>query len=73
MSYTVVCPDIDPLTSAATDFFQQLGTGESTNISIVKEFILKFDRNWFLLNNVSRGTKSWDIFSSLCSDEPFVA
>ncbi|KAL0864171.1 hypothetical protein Bca101_043289 [Brassica carinata] len=26
MSYTVVCPDIDPLTSAATDFFQQLGT-----------------------------------------------
>ncbi|KAG2251525.1 hypothetical protein Bca52824_081661 [Brassica carinata] len=26
MSYTVVCPDIDPLTSAAIDFFQQLGT-----------------------------------------------
>ncbi|KAF8082132.1 hypothetical protein N665_0846s0014 [Sinapis alba] len=26
MSYTVVCPNIDPLTSAATDFFQQLGT-----------------------------------------------
>ncbi|KAJ0253311.1 Mediator of RNA polymerase II transcription subunit 13 [Hirschfeldia incana] len=26
MNYTVVCPDIDPLTSAATDFFQQLGT-----------------------------------------------
>ncbi|KAL0661583.1 hypothetical protein Bca4012_098420 [Brassica carinata] len=26
MNYTVVCPDIDPLTSAAVDFFQQLGT-----------------------------------------------
>ncbi|KAJ0242394.1 Mediator of RNA polymerase II transcription subunit 13 [Hirschfeldia incana] len=26
MNYTVVCPDIDPLTSAAADFFQQLGT-----------------------------------------------
>lgn len=28
MTYCVVCPDIDPLTSAAADFFQQLGTGE---------------------------------------------
>nr|GLL32579.1 mediator of RNA polymerase II transcription subunit 13 isoform X1 [Ipomoea trifida] len=26
MLYYVVCPDIDPLTKAATDFFQQLGT-----------------------------------------------
>ena len=26
--YNVICPDIDPLTSAAADFFQQLGTGE---------------------------------------------
>ncbi|KAE9587864.1 putative mediator complex, subunit Med13 [Lupinus albus] len=26
ITYHVVCPDIDPLTSAATDFFQQLGT-----------------------------------------------
>ncbi|KAF6157885.1 hypothetical protein GIB67_015201 [Kingdonia uniflora] len=26
MTYYVVCPDIDPLTSAAADFFQQLGT-----------------------------------------------
>lgn len=26
MSYYVVCPNIDPLTSAAADFFQQLGT-----------------------------------------------
>ncbi|XP_010534871.1 PREDICTED: mediator of RNA polymerase II transcription subunit 13-like [Tarenaya hassleriana] len=26
ISYSVVCPDIDPLISAATDFFQQLGT-----------------------------------------------
>ncbi|CAH9118823.1 unnamed protein product [Cuscuta epithymum] len=26
MIYYVVCPDIDPLTKAATDFFQQLGT-----------------------------------------------
>ncbi|KAM7259885.1 hypothetical protein ACFE04_015626 [Oxalis oulophora] len=26
VSYHVVCPDIDPLTSAAVDFFQQLGT-----------------------------------------------
>lgn len=26
MAYYVVCPDIDPLTSAAADFFQQLGT-----------------------------------------------
>lgn len=26
--YSVICPDIDPLTSAAADFFQQLGTGE---------------------------------------------
>ncbi|XP_010257656.1 PREDICTED: mediator of RNA polymerase II transcription subunit 13 [Nelumbo nucifera] len=26
MSYYVICPDIDPLTSAAADFFQQLGT-----------------------------------------------
>ncbi|KAI9398736.1 hypothetical protein POPTR_003G220800v4 [Populus trichocarpa] len=26
ISYYVVCPDIDPLTSAAADFFQQLGT-----------------------------------------------
>ncbi|CAH8358840.1 unnamed protein product [Eruca vesicaria subsp. sativa] len=57
MNYTVVCPDIDPLTSAAADFFQQLGTGESTNISVVTLVILKFDRNWFLLINVSRGTK----------------
>ncbi|XP_015878817.2 mediator of RNA polymerase II transcription subunit 13 isoform X3 [Ziziphus jujuba] len=24
--YSVICPDIDPLTSAAADFFQQLGT-----------------------------------------------
>ena len=35
MNYTVVCPDIDPLTSAAVDFFQQLGTGESTNLYIL--------------------------------------
>jgi mediator of RNA polymerase II transcription subunit 13 len=28
ITYHVVCPDIDPLTSAAADFFQQLGTGE---------------------------------------------
>lgn len=27
MTYYVICPDIDPLTSAAADFFQQLGTG----------------------------------------------
>ncbi|KAK4266691.1 hypothetical protein QN277_027573 [Acacia crassicarpa] len=26
ITYCVVCPDIDPLTSAASDFFQQLGT-----------------------------------------------
>lgn len=26
MTYSVICPDIDPLTSAAADFFQQLGT-----------------------------------------------
>ncbi|ONH98989.1 hypothetical protein PRUPE_6G003600 [Prunus persica] len=26
ITYYVVCPDIDPLTSAAADFFQQLGT-----------------------------------------------
>ncbi|KAK9274364.1 hypothetical protein L1049_019178 [Liquidambar formosana] len=26
MTYYVICPDIDPLTSAAADFFQQLGT-----------------------------------------------
>ncbi|KAF9688587.1 hypothetical protein SADUNF_Sadunf01G0003800 [Salix dunnii] len=26
ITYCVVCPDIDPLTSAAADFFQQLGT-----------------------------------------------
>ncbi|KAL1192992.1 Mediator of RNA polymerase II transcription subunit 13 [Cardamine amara subsp. amara] len=26
INYTVVCPDIDPLTCAAADFFQQLGT-----------------------------------------------
>ncbi|KAK4740779.1 hypothetical protein SAY87_024367 [Trapa incisa] len=26
ITYSVVCPDIDPLTSAATDFFHQLGT-----------------------------------------------
>ncbi|XP_059630501.1 mediator of RNA polymerase II transcription subunit 13 isoform X4 [Cornus florida] len=26
MTYYVVCPDIDPLTTAAADFFQQLGT-----------------------------------------------
>ncbi|KAJ6714174.1 RAG1-ACTIVATING PROTEIN 1 [Salix viminalis] len=26
VTYCVVCPDIDPLTSAAADFFQQLGT-----------------------------------------------
>ncbi|XP_057486737.1 mediator of RNA polymerase II transcription subunit 13 isoform X1 [Actinidia eriantha] len=26
MTYCVVCPDIDPLTTAAADFFQQLGT-----------------------------------------------
>ncbi|XP_057963111.1 mediator of RNA polymerase II transcription subunit 13 [Malania oleifera] len=26
MTYHVICPDIDPLTSAAADFFQQLGT-----------------------------------------------
>ncbi|CAK9169918.1 unnamed protein product [Ilex paraguariensis] len=26
MTYYVVCPDIDPLTAAASDFFQQLGT-----------------------------------------------
>lgn len=45
INYTVVCPDIDPLTNAAADFFQQLGTGESTNLSIVKEVILKHDRN----------------------------
>lgn len=36
INYTVVCPDIDPLTSAAADFFQQLGTGESTSLSVVK-------------------------------------
>jgi len=28
MTYYVVCPDIDPLTTAAADFFQQLGTGK---------------------------------------------
>ncbi|XP_038695837.1 mediator of RNA polymerase II transcription subunit 13-like isoform X1 [Tripterygium wilfordii] len=26
ITYNVICPDIDPLISAATDFFQQLGT-----------------------------------------------
>ncbi|XP_050219690.1 mediator of RNA polymerase II transcription subunit 13 isoform X2 [Mercurialis annua] len=26
ITYCVICPDIDPLTSAAADFFQQLGT-----------------------------------------------
>ncbi|PKI35350.1 hypothetical protein CRG98_044264 [Punica granatum] len=26
ITYSVICPDIDPLTSAAADFFQQLGT-----------------------------------------------
>ncbi|XP_022742106.1 mediator of RNA polymerase II transcription subunit 13 isoform X2 [Durio zibethinus] len=26
INYSVICPDIDPLTSAAADFFQQLGT-----------------------------------------------
>ncbi|XP_040994670.1 mediator of RNA polymerase II transcription subunit 13-like isoform X3 [Juglans microcarpa x Juglans regia] len=26
VTYNVICPDIDPLTSAAADFFQQLGT-----------------------------------------------
>lgn len=26
ITYSVVCPDIDPLTNAAADFFQQLGT-----------------------------------------------
>ncbi|KAG2675251.1 hypothetical protein I3760_13G175200 [Carya illinoinensis] len=26
ITYNVICPDIDPLTSAAADFFQQLGT-----------------------------------------------
>lgn len=26
ITYSVVCPDIDPLTTAASDFFQQLGT-----------------------------------------------
>ncbi|KAJ0020388.1 hypothetical protein Pint_31438 [Pistacia integerrima] len=26
VTYSVICPDIDPLTSAAADFFQQLGT-----------------------------------------------
>lgn len=57
INYTVVCPDIDPLTCAAADFFQQLGTGESTSLSIVKEVMLKHDWNWFLLKNVSSGTK----------------
>jgi len=28
ITYSVICPDIDPLTTAAADFFQQLGTGE---------------------------------------------
>lgn len=28
MTYYVICPDIDPLTTAAADFFQQLGTGK---------------------------------------------
>lgn len=28
INYSVICPDIDPLTSAAADFFQQLGTGQ---------------------------------------------
>jgi hypothetical protein len=28
ITYNVICPDIDPLTSAAADFFQQLGTGK---------------------------------------------
>ena len=34
MTYCVVCPDIDPLTTAAADFFQQLGTGECNKIII---------------------------------------
>ncbi|CAN0858197.1 Mediator of RNA polymerase II transcription subunit 13 [Linum grandiflorum] len=32
ITYYVVCPDIDSLTSAAADFFQQLGTVEFWNI-----------------------------------------
>jgi mediator of RNA polymerase II transcription subunit 13 len=54
INYAVVCPDIDPLTCAATDFFQQLGTGESTSLSFVKEVMLKHDRNWFLLKNANK-------------------
>lgn len=34
ITYCVVCPDIDPLTSAASDFFQQLGTGEWSGLRL---------------------------------------
>lgn len=42
MTYYVVCPDIDPLTTAAADFFQQLGTGERHErvISVVWSYAL---------------------------------
>ncbi|KAL2460176.1 Tetratricopeptide repeat (TPR)-like superfamily protein [Abeliophyllum distichum] len=32
MNYYFVCPNIDPLTTAAADFFQQLGTGRSHSV-----------------------------------------
>lgn len=36
MAYCVVCPEIDPLATAAADFFQQLGTGElHLNVKLV--------------------------------------
>lgn len=34
LTYYAICPDIDFLTSAATDFFLQLGTGTVLNSSV---------------------------------------
>ncbi|CAL5443386.1 unnamed protein product [Camellia sinensis] len=39
MTYYVVCPDIDPLTTAAADFFQQLGT---VNVAATSDLMLGY-------------------------------
>ncbi|ERN20081.1 mediator of RNA polymerase II transcription subunit 13 [Amborella trichopoda] len=83
MTYYVVCPDIDPLTTAAADFFQQLGTVYETcklgthapqivgnQIGLSSE---KWSSSGFVLLDVPQSTeKPGSTFSSMGSISDFV-
>ncbi|EEC79315.1 hypothetical protein OsI_20152 [Oryza sativa Indica Group] len=72
VTYYALCPDIEMLTSAATDFFLQLGTrlvltecpdqvkignGHSSSISSTSEYLQALSRNWTVKSFVTSLTR----------------